>query len=472
MKGPLDIISPQAGPQMEFLSTPADVAIYGGSAGGGKTFGVLLEALRHDRNPNFGGLILRRTTVQIRNTGGLWEKSVRIYPLRGARGTEGHLLWRFPSGATMRFNHMENVNDGLIYQGAEIPYIAFDELTQFEEGQFWFMLSRNRSMCGIRPYIRATCNPDPDSFVAKLVAWWIDWTTGLAIPTRSGVVRWFARMPDDSLAWADTRSELVSRYGERCGAKSFTFIRASLADNRKLLAEDPTYEDSLRALPRVERERLLGGNWLVRPTAGTIFKRAWFGIVEAAPAQARRLRAWDLAATEPSTSNPDPDWTVGLKVARDEAGVFYIEDVTRLQVTSGRVRDAVRNLAAQDGYEVEVSIPQDPGQAGKGQAEDYVRDLAGYTVHVAPTSRDKLTRAGPASNQAEHGNIKLVRAPWNDDFLRELDNFCSDAAHDDQVDPLSDAVRILGTPPPGRPSTIRQAMRDGSFRRSERSLWG
>lgn len=465
-------IRPQPGPQEAFLATSADIAIYGGSAGGGKTFGLLLEGCRHIYTPHTGGLVLRRTTVQIRNTGGLWDKSMRIYPYIGGKGIEGYLLWRFPSGATLRFNHMENAGDCSLYQGADIPFIAFDELTQFTESQFFYMLSRNRSMSGVRPYIRATCNPDPDSFVARLVAWWIDWSTGLAIPERSGVVRWFARMPDDSLAWAGTREDLVRRWGANCGAKSLTFIHASLHDNKKLMEDDPTYEDSLRAMPMVERERLLWGNWKVRPSAGMVFRREWFPVEQARPADCRRIRCWDFAASEPRPDHPDPDWTVGLLLARDTKGVFWIEDVQRMQVTAGKVKSAVLNLASQDGYGVEISIPQDPGQAGKGQVEAYVPDLAGYVVHISPTSKDKVTRAGPASVQAEHGNIRLVQGRWNEAFLEEANNFEAGALHDDQIDSLSDGVRILSVPMAGPIRTMTAMPRDSSYQRSQRSLWG
>src|SRR5690554_534113 len=75
------IPGPQAGPQEQFLKSKADIAIYGGAAGGGKTWALLLEPLSHIANPGFGGVIFRRTTVQVRNEGGLWDESARMYPL-------------------------------------------------------------------------------------------------------------------------------------------------------------------------------------------------------------------------------------------------------------------------------------------------------------------------------------------------------------------------------------------------------
>ena len=82
------------------------------------------------------------------------------------------------------------------WQGAQITLICFDELTHFSAHQFFYMVSRNRSTCGVRPYIRATCNPDADSWVADFLTWWIDPESGLPIPERAGVLRYFVRIAE------------------------------------------------------------------------------------------------------------------------------------------------------------------------------------------------------------------------------------------------------------------------------------
>jgi Terminase large subunit, T4likevirus-type, N-terminal len=99
-------IAPQPGPQSLFLSTPADIAIYGGAAGGGKTFAELIEPLRHVSNKDFGAVIFRRTTPQITNEGALWDESTKLYPLLDAKPNQGVLYWTFPSGATVSFKHL------------------------------------------------------------------------------------------------------------------------------------------------------------------------------------------------------------------------------------------------------------------------------------------------------------------------------------------------------------------------------
>lgn len=267
-------VIPQVGPQRKFLATSADIAIYGGAAGGGKTWALLMEPVRHISNKNFGAIIFRRTSVQIRNEGALWDESVRLYPLIGGRPRAYDLTWLFPSGSTISFAHLEHDKNVHDYQGAQIPLICFDELTHFSAAQFWYMVSRNRSMCGVKPYIRATCNPDVDSWVAQFISWWINQDTGYPIPERAGKVRWFVRV-GEKLIWADEPGELAGYVNPLDGAsippKSVTFIPSRLSDNKLLMAADPGYLANLLALPLVERERLLGGNWKIRWQGQTFF---------------------------------------------------------------------------------------------------------------------------------------------------------------------------------------------------------
>ena len=111
----------------------------------------------------FGGVIFRREFTQISQEGGLWEKSEELYHLLGAEPNQGKVRWVFPAGARMRFAHMQHESDKFKYQGGEMAYIGLDELTHFSEGQFFYLVTRNRSTSGVRPYIRAACNPDSDS---------------------------------------------------------------------------------------------------------------------------------------------------------------------------------------------------------------------------------------------------------------------------------------------------------------------
>lgn len=435
-------VGPQEGPQEEFLKTEADIAIYGGAAGGGKSYALLLEPLRHFNNSRFGAVIFRRNSTQVRNEGGLWDESVSLYGGLGAHPREAQLEWVFPSSMRVKFAHLEYDRSVFDWQGSQIPLIGFDELTHFSEKQFWYMLSRNRSTSGVAGYIRATCNPDADSWVRKLIDWWID-GEGYPIRECAGVLRWFIRQ-NDTLIWGNSRQELIDKYGcSKDDPKSITFIPSNVHDNKILMEKDPSYLGNLRALSRVDRLRLEGGNWNVRATAGMMFQREWFPVVDAVPAGwIGAIRFWDRAATKPNPENPDPDWTRGLKLYKYPDGTFVVVDLKSMRDTPGQVESLVRNVASHDSVSVKVMSQIDPGSAGVAESENFIRRLAGYNVKTERMTANKIARAKPVSAQCEAGNIRVLRAPWNHDFFTELENF-PEGSHDDIVDVLSGAFNEL-----------------------------
>ena len=308
------------------------------------------------------------------------------------------------------------------------------------------MMSRNRSTCGVRPYIRATCNPDSDSWVARFIAWWIDQDTGYAIQERSGKLRYFIRL-DGEIHWADSPAELADKFKvqpELC--KSATFICSSIYDNKVLLAADPGYLATLNALSTVEKERLLSGNWKIRPAAGLYFKRDMFRVVHSLPDKIVCIaRAWDLAATEITAASPDPDRTASCLMARLKSGQYIILDMQRRALNAAAARDLIKNTATADRAlygNVKIHIPQDPGQAGKAQAKSYGAMLAGYNIETQTVSGSKITRAEPLAAQAQHGNVLILAGAWVDAFIDEAEGF-PDALHDDQIDAASDAFNCV-----------------------------
>lgn len=440
-------IKAQKGPQEQFLSTTADICLFGGAAGSGKSFALLLEPLRHYNNPKFGGVIFRRQATQVRNEGGLWQESQYLYPLLGGKPREMNLEWTFPARSRMKFAHLEHEKTVLEWQGSQIPFIGFDELTHFTQDQFFYMMSRNRSTSGIKAYIRATCNADADSWVRKVIDWWIDPSTGFPIKSRSGVIRWFIRIGND-LVWADTREELVKQHGEKYQPKSFTFISALLQDNKILMEKDPGYMSNLLALNRVERERLLLGNWNVRPSAGNFFRKEYFPIIPQITNShiIQQIRYWDKAATKPHEGNKNPDWTRGVKLAKLNTGAWVVLHVASLRGTPAEVEALMRRTAQTDGWECPIGIEQDPGSAGVSDVANMVKLLAGYTVRIFKPTKDKIVRAGPVSAQCEQSHVLVIKGHWNDEFFRELENFPPDNSsegHDDQVDAFSGAFNAL-----------------------------
>jgi len=452
---PALVLRPQAGPQERYLASSADIAIYGGAAGGGKSWALLLEPLRHVANPRFGATFFRQNTTQIRAQGGLWDESATLYGPLGATPREQLLDWTFPSGAHIKFAHMQYESTKYEYQGAQIPLINWDELTHFSETQFFYMLTRNRSMCGVRPYVRATCNPDADSWVASFIAWWIDQETGYPIPERSGVIRYMTRL-NGTILWGDTRAEVAAQCPpaddgtpfDEGNVKSVTFIPASLDDNQALLAKDPGYRANLMAQPLVERERLLGGNWKIRHTAGKIFNRAWFDIVPAAPAGGVECRYWDLAATEKKTKGDDPDYTAGVKIRR-VAGVYYVMDAIAVREGPAAVDTLLVNMAAQDahtalttGTTYRTRWEQEGGASGKRDSLRIAQLLAGYDARGVRPQGDKIARATGLAAQAFAGNVKLVAGAWNDAWLAHMHGQ-PDLPHDDTMDGSSGAFNDL-----------------------------
>jgi predicted phage terminase large subunit-like protein len=178
------------------------------------------------------------------------------------------------------------------------------------------------------------------------------------------------------------------------------------------------------------------------PLEGSLFKIAKIDTLEVAPAGSNIVRAWDLAATK-ETGTRDPDWTVGVKLLRASDSRFIVLDVTRLRGGPDEVEAAIVNTAKQDGHGVRISLPQDPGQAGKQQVLYLTRKLSGFRVDSSPETGDKATRASPVSSQVNVGNLCVVRGQWNRAFLDELAAFPS-GTKDDQVDALSRAFSVVG----------------------------
>lgn len=432
-------LRPQEGPQTDFLSNPADLVLFGGGAGGGKTYGLLLDVLWYHDVPGYTAVIFRRNSTQITAPGGLWASSQELFRLFGGVANQTSLEWKFPSGAVIKFSHLQHSKDVYAYQGTALAGIYWDELTHFTREQFFYMLSRNRSMCGIKPYVKMTCNPDAGSWVRDFIDWWIDPETGVAIPERSGEIRYFIQL-DDKIIWSECKAALHSKYPD-CLPKSFTFISASVFDNKKLLEADPGYLANLHALSRVERERLLCGNWNVKPAAGLYFQKSYFEVVDAAPTTTKKVRYWDRASTKKTDSN-DPDYTVGIKIEKDVNNIIYITDMVRIQESPLGVQTVIKNTASRDGVSVKIGLEEDPGQAGVSEAQHLTRVLQGYSVKRNRVTKDKVTRSLPVSAQAEAGNIKVIRAKWNEDFFRELENF-PEGKHDDIVDALSGAFLMI-----------------------------
>ena len=230
---------------------------------------------------------------------------------------------------------------------------------------------------------------------------------------------------------------------ERRSVTSIGFMDPRGADG-DLLAPERFTRAAVDALKRDMGAHAYAGQYQQRPAPreGALFKRHWFAdkIIDAdrVPVGTRWVRHWDLAATARKTAAR----TAGVKLGRTPAGGYIVGHVVTTQSEGNAVRDIIKAQAVVDGRSVEISLPQDPGQAGKVQARDFVAMLSGWTVRAEPETGDKTTRAEPFSAQCEAGNVQIVAGPWVDLYLDELCMFPA-GAFKDQVDATSGAFGRL-----------------------------
>jgi len=429
-------LKPQEGPQWEFCASRADIVIYGGACFGGKTYGLLLESCRHIDHKNYTGVIFRRTAPEITAGGGLWDTARQIYPRHEGQARENDLSYRFPTGAKIKFNHLQYDSDLEGHQGAQYGFVGFDELTNFTEKMFWFLLSRNRPAAGYnrKCYMRCTCNPEP-GWVAELISWWWDQATGYPIKERSGVIRYFTRL-NDRLIWVDKDW----RDGRGNRAKSITFIPAKIDDNKIGMSNDPNYEANILAMDNVMQERLLYGNWLINYSGGLFDVRSIKKIAKAPPLENMKLvRYWDWAATE-NKDGKDPDRTAGALLG-EYCGDIYILDIKKHQLLPGETMKVVMATAEADGPGVAIGWEEEKGSAGKFNSYNLAGKLLGYELHPDPVTGSKVDRAKPLASAASLGRVYMVEGSWNADFLAEIGAFPKGKR--DQVDACTGAMKHL-----------------------------
>ncbi len=423
----------QPGPQTAFYETTADIAIYGGAAGGGKSAACLIDAVRFiGKIPGYNCVFFRRTFPEIFNPGALFDESQRWYPLLGGEANLVKAQWKFPKNEKVQFAHLQHEKTLAQWHGSQISRLYFDELCTFTEKQFWYLLSRCRTTLPVKPQIRATCNPDAESWVADLLSWWIG-DDGFPIKERSGILRYFVRINND-LVWADNLDELKTKYPE-IPAKSLTFIPASIQDNKILLENDPDYLANLYALHEIDKQRLLLGNWKIKAEAGVVFNRAWFDVVEgiASDDLVRVVRFWDLAATKTKLSF----YTAGVKLGILPDKSIIVLDAIWAKTTPTEAIALIQKTANQDGRIVTVGWEQEPGSAGIMAMEQIKSSLKGFRTKPVKPQGDKIQRALPYATASQNGKVFLLKGNWNDQYLNALHHF--DGSPKPLINDLTDA---------------------------------
>lgn len=398
--------------------------LFGGAAGGGKSSWILMAALQYVDYPEYSALLLRRTYADLALPDAIMNRLHHwLTGQEKVHWNNNTKTFTFPAGSTITFGYMQTEADKYRYQGSRYDFLGFDELTQFPEGAYTYLASRLRRAAGssIPPRIRSTSNP-------------------------GGVYG----------EWVKQRFITSPVYFVKGQERRRYFVQAKLVDNPYLDQEE--YIESLSLLDPVTRAQLLDGDWGASFEGG-MFNRAWFHN-KIIPAHLLPeliyldlCRYWDIAGTEPSAVNRDPDWTAGALVARGRrgtnwSGLTYLIDMARCRRTPHGTEQFIREVTDRDkqlyGDQVFVRMEQEPGGAGKAVIDYYCREVLDdvHFLGIRPEG-DKRSRATPLSSQAQNGNIWLVAGEYLGPFLEELQMFPTPGAHDDQVDAFSGAYREL-----------------------------
>ena len=281
----------QKGCQEKFLATNADITIFGGSRGGGKSMALLMEGLKDINNKYFNALILRNEKDDLLD---LINTAYLLYSQYGQYNkSTNDMTWNFTNGGKLKFSYFSDTFEDFKkrFQGKQYSYIGIDEITHCTYDKFKYLITCNRNAYNIRNRFYGTCNPDPDSWVRKFIGWWIG-EDGLPIDERDGVVRYCFMDGDspDTIYWGDTPEEVYEQcksiidplwkeefaeYGFNkitMFVKSVTFIKGKLEENVALVKSDPNYLANLAQQDEEQRARDLEGNWNYKSAGDDLIK--------------------------------------------------------------------------------------------------------------------------------------------------------------------------------------------------------
>lgn len=436
-----------------------------------------MEAAKYYNVPGYGAVLFRRTSPELRGTGSLWEESLGLYLPLGGEPVETQLRWRFPSGAQIQFHHLQHEQDKHKMQGKSLCRVILDEAQRFTAGQFWFLLSCMRSMCGVRPKMLLTFNPAPEvTWLFELVHPYLD-DGGFPRRELTGVIRYFGRKDGKLMTFASR--EEASAAGVD-GVQSYTYIPALLWDNDVLLRKDPDYLQKLKVMPPLERAQYLDGCWHAKQRAGDMLQISlWCPILQhgtlarrtaGQPDDAEIVRwvlACDLAGSPkdgdlvPSCPVPryaessrDPDYSVMCLLGQFRDGRVVVWNVWRYRDVPGaiewEIQRILRMVEAPRG--TTVVMAQDPAQAGLHQRDSYGKALRGLARLETSPPINPIYAASFTARVAFRG-LLLLRdpevSPWQPAFIRELEGYSSDGRsttnHDDQVSALSTGLVYLAS---------------------------
>lgn len=437
-----------------------------------------MRHLRFVEDPNYKAYCIRKNSSAIMASGGLFWEAVSLYtqydPKLKVKMKDQKLI--FSSGAEISFSHYENDTAAKKYQGIQISNIFYDEVTHADnEDQLWWLWSRLRSNAKNTHSMWWSCNPDNSSWVLKYAQWYLHEEghplAGRPDPEKNGRVRYLLRINGD-VVWGDTAKELIEKYGDpslpddhddQVKPISFMGLFGTIDDNPPLLKSNKLYKSNLQALPRLERERLLYGNWFAKPENSSYWDRHTCEELQSPPDASefvKIVRSYDVAGTLPHDGNRSPDYFASVRMGKLKNGNYVILDVVRTRITFGQWLEHILDNARRDGPNTEIILGEDPNPAAKAAIKLLAKDVveSGYICKTRRSSAGKLDSFRPFAASAELGFVKIVRNCgndlWNkivnnnDFFYKELENFdgtrkSGEAGHDDVVDCCSLAYLFL-----------------------------
>lgn len=384
--------------QEQFLALDCREALYGGAAGGGKTSCLLMVALQWVNDPEYSGLILRRTYADLAMPDAIMDRSKQWLRGSGAHWNDTEKKWTFPSGATIKFGHLDHDHDLDQFQGAAFHFIGFDEVTQFTERQYRYLLSRNRrrSGCKIPLRIRSTGNPG-----GRGHKWVFD--------------------------------RFVREIGPGTERET-AFVPASLKDNPYL--DQAEYRRNLEQLDAITRAQLLDGLW-IQDTTGLIypFDDAINGINEEPKKELDKILAIDFGA---SIQKATTAFAVTAYSRTDPYNVWGIESYAESGLIPSTIADEIR--AIKERHDI-TKVVADAGALGVGYIEELKRR---HHMWIEPAKKtDKRGYRKLMRGDLERGAFKIVRES-NSALIEEYQSLCWDEHGLDTAkgaeDHLSDAM--------------------------------
>lgn len=450
------------------------------SGNSGKSYLLNMLPLKHMHDPFYKAVAFRREYSQILQAGGIFETASQLYPQFGAVPHMTTLTWNFPSGASLKFSHMQTEQDAQKWRGSQLSACFIDEINQFSKQQVTFLMTCLRSKAKMNSYMFGTTNPDPScDYLLDFIEYYLD-EEGYPRKDRCGKVTYFLIVGGD-IKQSDNEQYLIDTYPDACKVynpntketvhippKKFTFIGGTVFDNQKLLDDNPTYVSELQNLPDHERARELHGNWYAIPESTNYFQREWLSEVDTFPHDAPHCRAWDKAATEPSEVNKHPDYTACSARLYKQDGYYYIvhdahertKDPTekderkkdiygQFRLRSGDRDNRILRQAQHDGKDCHVVFSVDPASAGKSEYESSSKTLTeeGFIVKPdpMPSNKSKLTRFVPFATACQNGLVRIVRSSFPNEvtykhFMKSLEAFTGEPSNSSYKDDIPDAM--------------------------------